>query len=602
MSVRNNSVSHWVGVIVVLLLFSRAENTDAAMLALTSLSGAISYGYGYSRSSGGGAGESQAITGSISGTGFYWQPWFISYSAALSGGFTRADSSTSTSSSNSKAWSGSLGLNVFPVSRFPFSLTLSHTNSLLENSQPIGTSSRAYTSTRLMARQSYLANSGYNSHLTWSHGRFHSQDSTSTSDVVTADTRKTFTSSSILAQANYSTSENSSSNVKPQNWGAQLSHNYIPGNQFGVANFVSTSGAKATTVNSETQSQTSQASSSFSWRPEYKPYTFSGGMRVAYSENSQKTTVADNQATSSVASLSLGLNYRLSRKVAVLVTGGGSGGYDKNDASESNHSTADASLSTSYSSDQYSLLGLLWGWSAGGGIGGTTTRTSGNTTQNNGSETTASGGLNLSHHGSRNWSVGRATVLGFSFSNSYSGTWNDERLGGVGTGLGVSLSGSTRGRSGSSFAGLSVSGSASESESRATDGTVEKTNSTAAFSSFNISRNQTINRLSALTATLGVQASVQAITNQDTVTNRTANGNLSYRHLRAFGIYSLNYSSTASYSVLFNQNQDRTETMYWQNSFQYNVGLLDMALDIDLRREGIGTTQGSLRFRATRTF
>ena len=606
MSSRDNSISRWIGVVAVLVLISRAANTHAAALALTSLSGAISYGYGYTKSGGGGGeGESQTISGSISGAGFYWQPWFISYSASLSGAFGRSDSSTASSSSNSTALGGSLGLNVFPVSRFPFSLTVTRTDSVLENSQPYGTASRSYTSTRLLARQSYIANSGYNSHLTWSHGQFDSEDSKSKSDVYTADTRKSFINSSILASANYSTSENSSSSLRPQNWGMQLSHSYVPGNQFGLSNFLSTSGSKTDAPNSLSQSQTSQASSSFSWRPEYKPYSFSGGARIAYGENSQKTDTADNASSSSVASLSLGVNYRLSRKISVLILGGGSGGYDKNGPIETVTKSADASLGASYSSDQYSVLGFMWGWNVGGGAGGS--KTSSNQTggdpaaEDNTSDSSASVGVNAGHHASGSWSVGRATVLGVSFSQSVSETVNDQGLGGVGAGTSLSFSGTKRGESGSSFLGVNASTSYSESQTKTND-TVTTLSSLSYFWSLNASRNQTINRLSAITANAGLQWSLQQVTDNDNAINRSANLNLNYRHLRAFGIYSLNYNSNAAYSLLFNEGEDRQASMFWDNSFQYTVGLLDMALDIELNKEGNGTSRGSLRFRATRSF
>ena len=604
MSVLDKSISRWAGVIVVLVICSKATNSDAAALALTSLSGAISYGYGYTKAGGGGEGESQTISASISGSGFYWQPWFISYSASLTGAFNRSDSSTASSSSNAQALGGSLGINVFPVSRFPFSLSVSHTNSILENTQSFsGTASRTFSSTRLLARQSYLARSGYNSNLTWSHGRFDSEDSKSTSDVYTADTRKTFTNSSILASANYTTSEDSNSTIKPQNWGLQFNHNYVPGNQFGLSSFISTSGSKADSPNSVSQSQTSQASSSFSWRPEYKPYSFSGGVRIAYNENSQKTDVSDNKSSSNVASLSLGVNYRVSRKIAVFITGGGSGGYDKNGGTETTHTSGDASVGTSYSSDQYSILGFQYGWNVGGGVGGTTssTKTSGGSSENDSSETSSSVGLNVGHNASRSWSVGRTTVLGLSLSQSLGESVNDKGRGGFGLGTGLSFSGSTRGESGSSFAGISLSHSYSESDSEQ-QGVVITAKSESLFASLNISRNQTINRLSAVTANAGVQASRQVISDQDPAINRTGNANLSYRHLRVFGIYALLYNSTAGYSLLFNPDEDNIASMFWNNSFQYNVGLLDMALDVDLNKEGNGSTRGSLRFRATRSF
>lgn len=610
MSVRDNFIGIWGVVIAVSVALLVSTNSDAAMLVPTSISGAISYSYGYTRAGGGGESETQAITGSISGSGYYWQPWFISLSATLTGSFSRSDSSTSSSSSNSHAWGGSLGVNVFPVSRFPFSLTVSHTNSLLENNLEFsGSANRTFTSTRLLAQQRYLAESGYNSNLTWSHGRFDSEGSTSTSDVISADTRKTFTNSSLLATANYSTSSDSKSAIKPQNWGVQLSHNYVPGNQLGVSNFVSTSGSKTDFSNSKSQTQSVQGSSAFSWRPEYKPYSFSGGARIAYNENTQNTNGNESKSTSNVASLSMGLNYRLSRKVALFLTGGASGGSTASGGIETTSRSANASLGTSYSSDQYSILGFQYGWNVGAGAGGSTsnTQTTGgdsSSSDENSSETTSNVGLNAGHSASRNWSLGRATSLGLSISQSVGGSTNDKNRGSFSVGTGVGLSGTTRGNSGSTFGGISLSHSYSESDSDSPQGGgATKTKTEAFFGSINFSRNQTLNRLSALTANAGLQWSQSSQSNQIVTTTSTANASLNYRHMRAFGIYALRFDSNATYSATLITNSDQLVTVSWYNSFQYNVGLLDMALDIDFdKASNSSQASGSLRFRATRTF
>jgi hypothetical protein len=573
---------------------------NGAFLVPTSLSGSISYGYGYNKTLGGSESESQNITANIGTNAYIWQPWFIQAGVGLSFGFTRTNSSTSRDSSKSRQIGGSLYMNVFPVSRFPFSLTVAHGDSRFDSGQSFaGLSAYETKSTQIYARQGYYPRSGYNNSLSWSRNRVETFSSTSVSDSVNAESRKNYIKSSWVAAANYSTVENSNSNTIPENWSLRFIHNYLPGNQTSISSNVSGWGNRSKGDGFSSKGQSVQASSAFSWRPEYRPFSFSGGARIASGESERNAEGSVSNSRSNSASLSLGINYRLSRKMSVLFTGMGTGGLDETDGSETTTTSANAGLSTAYNSDLYALSGLQYGWNAGGGVSTNYNNTKRNDAAGSSEDTNSRviGSLNLGHRISRGWSVGRASSIGLSLSQSGSGSVSDDGSWGWGTGIGGNLSGSSRGIGGTTFGSLSSSYSYSES----TPELEEKTKLESQYMRANVSRNQTINRLSALTATATGQWRRQKSSDTD-VTTRSADANVNYRHQRFLGVYALNYDSTAAYIVTFNPGEERIDRIEWRNSWRYTIGLLDLSLYFDVSRQGKAPTRGSVRFRATRNF
>jgi hypothetical protein len=393
--------------------------------------------------------------------------------------------------------------------------------------------------------------------------------------------------------------DNSNSSTVPENWGLRFTHNYTPGNQSSITSNLSGWGNQNKGDGFSSEGQSVQASSAFSWRPEYRPFSFSGGARITAGESRQSSEDTESKSKSNAASLSLGVNYRLSRKMSVLFTSMGTGGLDETDDSETTNTSANAGISTSYNSDLYTLSGLQYGWNAGGGVSTNynSTKRSDAAGSSEVSQSRVSGSANLGHRISRGWAVGRASSLNFTLSQSVSGAGSDDGSSGWGTGVGSNLSGSSRGIGGTTFGGLSGSYSYSESTSESD----EDTKLESEYMRANLSRNQTINRLSALTATATAQWRRQKSTGTD-VTTRSADANVNYRHQRFLGIYALNYDSIATYLVNFNPGEEKVDTIEWRNSWRYTIGLLDFSLYMDISRQGKAPTRGSVRFRATRSF
>jgi hypothetical protein len=571
----------------------------SALLVPTSLSGWISYSYGYNKAQNGAESEAQSITANINTTGYIWQPWFIQSGIGLSFGYSRSSSSTVSEAATGREIGGSLFLNVFPVSRFPFSLTVTHSDTIA--GAFAGLSGYESKSTQIFARQSYYPRSGYDSSLSWSQNRTETFSSTSTSNIVIGDVRKSYEKSSWVTSANYSTIDVSDSTTTPENWGLRFNHNYLPGNQASVSSLVNTSGSRTKGDGFSSESQVAQASSAFSWRPEYKPYSFSGGARISAGESrQQRPSESDAVSRSNAANLSLGLNYRLTRKLVLRISGSGSGASAESDSSETTSTAATGSVSTSYASDIYNLGGAEYGWNVGGGVSTTysDTKSTADAVSTNISTNTSTGSLGASHRISSGWSIGRATSLSASLSQNINGSGTDDGSRGWGTGVGGDISGSSRGISGTSFAGISGSYTYSKTKPEAE----EETKLESEFVRATLSRNQNINRLSALTAGATADWRRQLSSGSEGTTTRTANANVNYRHQRFLYVYGLNFDSVASYSVAFNPDEERYTYMEWRNTWRYTIGLLDLALYIDLARQGDAATRGSLRFRATRSF
>lgn len=593
----------WYSTVVGLLFVAEPQHSYAAAFVPLSVSGSLSYSYGYIKSERGGEAEAQSITANIFGSAFIWQPWFITTNAGLSIGFSRSDSSTSEGASAQSA-AGHVGFNVFPASRFPFSLIISHSDSRIENQSVLQTlASTNYTSTQILAHQAYKARGGYLYNLSYSHSQFESGDLETTNDSVNADARYRQNYYSWVAAGNYSTNETSNSDVKPSNWSLRFQHNYVPGNQMGVTSAASVSGSESKSPRFDIESRIEQASSVFSWRPAHKPFTFSGGARISHNTSeSALTGSADvNENESNTFSLNTAINYRATRKVNVVFNLGGAATDSQSDPNNvsSRRVSGTTSLSSTYSSDQYSVGGFRWNWNIGGGAGATVAEST--TSDDSGSESTSEESSAVSagggHFASRDWMVGRASSLHFTFSQNLNGTYDNEGEDSESAGTGASLSWSGRGMRGSTYLGINANGSFTTSQSN------PESRTQAAFTTLSASRNQSINRLSSMTGNANLQYGATQKKGEPVRETGSAQANISYRHLRAFGVYALNYSSTASYalSIAFEEDQRDQETIIWDNRFDYVVGLLDLSLDIELVKQDSGT-RGSLRFRATRSF
>lgn len=579
-----------VRIVLVVTILSLPSLANAIPM---SYSGALSYGYGYVNSGNDSEAESSSLTLNLNVTGFIWRPWFITYTAGGSLGFARAKSTTS-ETAKSVALAGNLGFNVFPSSRFPFSLLISRSDSTVENRSALNTlGSTNYTASRILLLQTYKGKENFLTNFSWSYSQFESDASSSESNALNYDARYRKTKYAWMAGASYNETSNSDSAVRPQNFTARANHNYVPGNQLGVTSSVSYNHSNVRLASGSSQTSVAQASSVYSWRPEHKPYSFSGGVRVSASESNRVAGDSESNAMS----LSLGLNYRLTRKINVSSSGTVSAAETDGD----NTSSAAANVSTGYNSDQYDISGFRYNWRTSGGYSYSTSESDNGNKQQNSNVS-----FSLGHTAAKNWALGRTSAMSFSLSQSGGLGYSGDQVGSATVGHSVGLNASSNDRKGSTFLGASLT------DTRSCTGECDSAvDAEAQFFAVQFARNQGINRLSSLTGNAsyqwGRQKKLQEIAGQpgqeESVKSytRSANMNANYHHLRAFGVYALNYTSAVSYSRNFNVDDDARDTLTWENQFTYVIGLLDTSLNVDFVKQG-EDVRGSLSFRATRNF
>ena len=563
---------------------------EAATFIPLSLNGNVSYNYGYVTSEGSQS-ESTGLSTSIDMTGYFWQPWFITSNLGLTLGLTRAASAGGTENS-SVASAERVGLEVFPQSRFPFSFSFNRSDSRLDFTNDLNISnSNQYTSTRLYMRQSYIGRHSLLADLSWVHNKNESRYDDSTSDSLSASLRMKREAHFFHATSSYSTSKSAFSTSEPENFLITADHDYVPGTELGVTSSASYINNKTKSVGFTSDTEVSQASSFFSWRPEHRPYTFSGGARISSSTSSASSTTAGS-GSSNDFSVNAGMDYRFTTRLKF----NGTATFGARDTDDSQSLSSSESAALSYNSDQYLIAGFNYGWNTVGSIGNSNNETDGE------KQDRQSASASLGHRASRNWMLSRTTSMNTGFAQSGSATVSNQNGGELATNgselnWGISHSANVglnfRGRRGSTFLSMNVSDSRNYGEEK-----------DAAFQMINgvISRNLLINRLSSMQGSATVQATRQEVTDADTTTSKSAFATGSYAHSRAFGVYALRFNSSLSFQRTYDEYDVSKDTFDWNNRFDYRVGLLDSSLMVRMVKSSGTNPTTSVNFRASRSF
>ena len=558
-----------------ILVFS--EMSYALPMVPMAYNGSLGYTYSYLKA-GEAESENSSLTANISGVGFIWQPWFVTLGVGLSVGFAEANSNTGASGTSTTTASGNIQFTVFPQSRFPFVMSMSRTDSRLENTGATFRTDDHYINYRIFMSQTYYGSSGYVARLSYDHNAFESDRSDSSSDSLSASYRAKQRRHRYSANANYTTSERSNSSLKPNTSLLEFRHNYSSGPDMGVASLASYTRNDAGVGGGVGIFQNAQANSTFSWRPIDRPYTLSGGARVSTSDTSGGFKT-NNLATN------IGASYRVTRSLRFLALASISA--TDSDAVQTVNSTQ--SLSATYSSQQYFVGRFSWNWNGSAGFNNSYT------TIDEESESVQNVASSLGQTLNRNWSVGRTSTLNVAFTQSGSvskSTDIDEPV--YGLGHGMSLGWSRSGLSSSTFSSVSVSDTRTFGE---VDTAFQQL--TAQFT-----QRQAISRVSALSANVTFQASQQDISESESPSQpKTLAANVTYTNARTFGIYPLRFSAKLTYNKRFEDEQvSGSETLESENRFDYRIGLLTTNVTFRIMTTEGGSTSESLTFSITRSF
>ncbi|VAW95037.1 hypothetical protein MNBD_GAMMA20-28 [hydrothermal vent metagenome] len=569
-----------VGCALAGLPFAAAQAAFSSFIPLN-WGGSISYNYGYVSAAT--ESERMQLLGTVNAGGYVWQPWFATTSAALSLGLTNTE--TTTSSADSNLVSGTFSFSVFPFSRFPFTLSYSRSDSRTASFSDLTQLSGSvyHQLSRLSLRQMYSARGGSLSTLWYYRSDFSGAETSSLTEAYGFSHQIQSAPNTLSLTANYSTSESSESDSRPESLVLALNHIYTPHPETGVTNLltylVTDSGAGVSAESSVTQ-----GSSSFYWRPEHRSLSVSGGVRASKSESSGGS---DRRSLDT----NIGVNYRITRRASMragLTVGTAESGNSRS-------LTSSQSLGISYSSHRYPLgAGFDWVWTTSGTAGNSLSRMESPGRKETNSTRSLGGGL--THNVSGQWALGRAASLSTGFSQGLSAS-KSSAVKEVSKTVSNSfnMSSSYRGRRGTTYGGVQMSDSRSMGERAAV----------FQRAAVNLTQDLTLSRLSTIGGHISFdinrQESQVESGNTETGSRRYANLGLNYQNQRPFGIYNLRFRSRFGASKEIG-NDIPSQRLDWDNRFQYRLGLLSMAASFRMTQSGEGVPVKSLYFQATRSF
>jgi hypothetical protein len=565
------------GCSLVVFTLCYSQNTSALPMVPMTYSGSLGYTYSYIKADQAES-ETSTLTTAVSGSGFVWQPWFVTLGVGLSVGLTDSNSNLGGSGTASTVVSGNIQFTVFPQSRFPFSMTISRSDSRSENTSAAFTAQDHFVNTRIYMSQTYYGRSGYVARASYDHSKLDTGRSDSTSDTVSASFRAKKRHQRFSANAGYSTSERSNSDLKPSNASVELQHNYTPGSELGVTSSTSYTHSDSGVSGDRGVFQNVQASSVFSWRPIDRPYTLSGGARIAASDSGGGSTTRN-------VSTNIGTSYRLTRSLRMLAQASISA--TDTDAQQSVRSSE--SVSMNYNSQQYFVGGFNYNWNAG------TSLNNSNSKVDDVTDSQQNVSVSAGHSFSRAWATGRSSTFNMGITqsgNASKSSESDQANYGVGHGLGLGWS--RRGPSSATFSSLSLSDSHTFGE--------QETSFQQLY--LQLTQRNTLSRVSAISASINFQTSKQDLADSEGTDNpKTMNASVTYRNARIFGIYALRFSTKLTYNKRFATGDvNASETTESENRFDYRVGLLTTSLTFRIMQVDTGTTTESFTFSATRSF
>jgi hypothetical protein len=582
-----------LGVLAVLSL----PRVHAEVIVPLSVGGAISYGYVYTRA-GDLESQSNILNLNINSSSYIWQPWFATLDAGAGFGLSSSESSRVAESKSTLA-NADLSLLVFPISRFPFTLTYSISRNEQDTAGGIQFArGRESTVQRLGLRQDYTTRDQARYSLWYNHTRYRSDTANDFNynvfgfSMIKKERKQRFNVNAI-----YNFNKQFDPDRESNNLNVLFNHNYYPSPELGVNSLLGYSRSEAKSIldgqdSNKTTGNVSQVSSSFYWRPEHRPYVISGGVRFSRSE--RETTEVRSANTNATGT------YQFSRRVrgtaAVNIGATESGGQQS--------LTSSQIASLDYGSDQYVILGFFYNWHANIGASNSYSRIDqpeGTQQEQQPLSTTEEGNVqtvssSLGHAAGRGWALGRNAQLNLNLAQSVTGSKasdQDEATSSL-------THSASMGWNHTAWGGttlIHVSGSDTRS--------LHLNENVFQLATVQLTRDQAINRLSSTSGNIYLQVSrTKNIGGQEGAdTQKTAAFNLDYTHSRVFGIYGLRFKSRLTSSNLIAEDDTATRgTLDWDNEFHYTIGLLTASLTLRMVQTASEDRTYSMFFRVVRSF
>jgi len=561
-----NKAALLTGVQMLLLLALPAAHAVALFDAPVETSG--NFGYSYRSLDGELTGESVShqYRGAVKARTWLWQPWLASVDLGLRGTLDSGETvrSGSTATNTATILTGDLNLGILSQSRSPLQVTFRASDSRVETlsgDNPLtGLGGREYSTQRLAIKQRYFTEAGHRMQAYYDNNRWQSGSDSYDDWQLGADMSVRLPQQTLTAKVSFQDSDYSVLSQNTRTQVVNVDHFYYPGKALRIDSMASLYNYERSSqqpLNSTNQADSStdlsQLSSSVFWRPEDRPLTVSGGVRLY---DLAGTTTGNSVAVQNMSATS-GVMYQWTKNLRL----------DANiDLSSSDNDGSQVTASRQrmgalYQSDIHDLFGgATWQWYTSG---------SGQLRDADGDRSGAAD-ISVGHDSQKIWMPSRNETWRFSFGQS--GSSNRVSDNGVDSDTtqlnhSTSLSWDRHGDAGMTMVQLTLA------DARQSGDVV----SSQQFANFQLLRNQNIDRLRSLNGNLtlqNVRRDFNGSGNSDTVS--TATGQINYNHSRIMGIPRLRFVSDLRLSkAISDEWVDRSE---WENRLDYVIGLLDARL------------------------
>lgn len=526
---------------------------------------------------------------------FIWQPWFARVDGAFGLTMSRDSSDGAVGSGNNTSknvfLTGSGQLSALPLSKFPFEAHFERSDSRVSTDLALA---NGYASQRYGFTQHYIRPEG-DSMIGWDRSTQTSADSGSDQqDSLLLNMSHSIENHRLQLTGNRTDNTHEISGEQAVQNNLSLQHSYAPDPAISVESMANISRSNFHLLQGDNDTRLVQLSSLAFWRPDNKPITVTGGVRLfALESDTSGFGISVDGARVRNANANLGVNYDLTRFTR-LNAGVNVNQVDSNGVKSTNTSQT---VGASYQPDTIEFGEYRYGWSTSGNI----------SNQTGGQDAVRQLSLQLSHNLSRSFTLNGGSTISVEGSQSLAAIMGNS----------VSDSSELANESASSKQ-LTHSGSISWDLSRETGAALLRLSASDSrefggeqnffqLINFQASSNLPTGDYSSWTGNLTVQAVRQStnpivsntdLINQQNNTNSndgfvtTSSGSINYQNQRMFGVRRLRFVSdlrlnSQALLPLLGSAADQ-ETAAWENRFDYVIGLTRLRLSMLISKSSSG--------------
>ncbi|MDX1811409.1 MAG: hypothetical protein R3240_05650, partial [Gammaproteobacteria bacterium] len=363
----------WVNALALSMSAVAIDATAAYSSATPKIYGNVGFHYTGSRNKEGATSNSAYTTLSANAQSFLWRPWFATYNLGATASMLQSDSGATSTSTN--LIYSHLDFSLLPRSRFPFRFSMNYGNDVESwglgslDWLDVGDKQTLY----MNARQSYITRKGdrvdgWVTQRTRNYYDAELKDTTYGAKIKTRGKHQ-----NLYANASYQTRSNSLTDLETTNVIAALTHNYFPTSEFYIKSLVSTTHYEDNALIDHTSTfndrvtDRNQVSTFMYWRPQYRPYTATAGLRAYRRGNSLTDLSGSNQVGFDANAAA---NYTINRRLIFTASANTSIIHTRVDADNKTDSqSANISALLNYRSDRIMLRDFVYSWYVNGGVG-----------------------------------------------------------------------------------------------------------------------------------------------------------------------------------------------------------------------------------------